>query len=582
MKFLASAALLLAAGVSAIKNPVLPGQVHAMNPRAPVWNPDPAILRVEDTYYMAVSSFTYFPGIPIYKSKDLANWELVSHALKTPEVLPLYGVSAGEGVWAPSFSYADGLFYITSMTRWGSDPNSRSWPRIWYISSPDLVTWSGLTWAEPYGIDPDIFHDEASGKAYLNLMGPNNNYDRLWGISQCQIDLRSGKCVGPYRSLWNGTLPQLPSSRPEGPKMFRRGDWYYLVLAEGGTSTGHRATVGRSKSPEGPWEAAPNNPLIYNGADPGLTVQSTGHATFTDTPGGEWYASLLARRNVKGASPLGRETFLVKVDWADGWPTMNGGEPLLLSQTVDGPDQQLPKPRWVDDFSGPELGVSWYQVRTPYTDNFRLRSSAAGGPGKRVFANSSGIVFNPNVFTLGDRDTAAAVLHKQTSLNMTFSATLLSTSAGLGPRQSVGISSYLSEVNHQDIGVRGCWNSGGLCLYVDLLPTSTGPTTRPNSTEYPLAESTVPADLTLHIRATPLKYSLGYSRGNASSPTWLKEFNSKQMGSNPGYPNFEGSMFALFASGNGEPWPYDAPEVGFRSVEEVYYEENLPDYDNWS
>ncbi|KAK1502067.1 beta-xylosidase [Colletotrichum tamarilloi] len=572
MKLLARATLLLAAVVSAIKNPILPG-----------WNPDPAILRVGDTYYMAVSSFTYYPGIPIYKSTDLTNWDLVSHALQDPSVLALYGVSAGEGVWAPSFSHHNGLFYITSMTRWGSDPDSRSWPRIWYISSPDLVTWSPLTWAEPYGIDPDLFHDPATGKSHLNLMGPNNNYDRLWGITQCEIDLSTGKCIGPYRNIWNGTLPQLPSSRPEGPKMFKRGEWYYLLLAEGGTSTGHRATIGRSKSPQGPWESSPTNPLIYNGADPKLTVQSTGHATFTDTPDGEWYASLLARRNVKGASPLGREAFLVKVDWEDGWPTMNGGKPLLLSESVDGPDQEYPKAKWVDEFTGPELGISWYQQRTPYTENFRLKGAAAtGGFGKRVVASDSGIVFNPNVFTLGDRDTAAAVLRKQTSLNMTFSARLSSTSAGLGPRQSVGIASYLSEVNHQDIGVRGCWNTTGLCLYVDLLPTSTGPTTRPNSTEYPLNEPTISADLTLHIRASPLEYSLGYSRSNASSPTWLKTFNSKQMSSNPGYPNFEGSMFALFASGNGEPWPYDAPEVGFNRVEEVYFDEGLPDYDNWA
>ncbi|KXH68037.1 beta-xylosidase [Colletotrichum salicis] len=553
MKLLARAALLLAAVVSAIKNPILPG-----------WNPDPAILRVEDTYYMAVSSFTYYPGIPIYKSTDLANWDLVSHALKDPSALALYGVSAGEGVWAPFLPPQRPLLHHLHDAM-GLRPGLP-------LLAADM----------PYGIDPDIFHDPATGKSFLNLMGPNNNYDRLWGITQCEIDLGTGNCVGPYRNIWNGTLPQLPSSRPEGPKMFKRGDWYYLLLAEGGTSTGHRATIGRSKSPQGPWESSPTNPLIYNGADPKLTVQSTGHATFTDTPDGEWYASLLARRNVNGASPLGREAFVVKLDWEDEWPTMNGGKPLLLSESVDGPDQEYPKAKWVDEFTGRELGIGWYQQRTPYTENFRLKGTNGGGLGKRVIANDSGIVFNPNVFTLGDRDTAAAVLRKQTSLNMTFSARLLSTSAGLGPRQSVGIASYLSEVNHQDIGVRGCWNTTGLCLYTDLLPTSTGPTTRPNSTEYALSESTIPADLTLHIRASPLEYSLGYSRSNATSPTWLKSFSSKQMGSNPGYPNFEGSMFALFASGNGEPWPYDAPEVGFNRVEEVYFEEALPDYDNWA
>ncbi|EEY15320.1 beta-xylosidase [Verticillium alfalfae VaMs.102] len=479
-----------------------------VNQAAARWNPDPAILRVDDTYYIAVSSFTYFPGVPIYRSRDLANWELVSHALQEPQQLQLNGISSGNGkphvleenfhaedsfstgVWAPGFSHIDGRFYITSMTRWGDDPDNRTWPRIWWTSSEDLETWTDLVWAEPYGIDPELFRDPDSGKTYLLLMGPNNNHDRVWGITQCEVDLRSGKCIGPYFNTWNGTLPHDAKSRPEGPKMFKREGWYYLLLAEGGTSTGHRATIGRSKSPEGPWEAAPNNPLIYNGADQTLTIQSTGHATFTETPGGAWFASLLARRNVKGASPLGREAFLVNVTWADGWPTMNGGRYLLPSQFTEGNVVRKP---WIENFEGAKLDLSWYQVRTPYTENYRLLGAAGNSTAGKM---TGGLVFHPNVFTLSDRDVPAALFHKQTSLNMTFSATLLPTTGVLGPRQ--------------------------------------------------------------------------------------QQFETRQMANGQGYSVFEGAMFALFASGAGEPWPFDAPDVGFGSVGEVFRQENIPDFDDWS
>ncbi|KAM9875060.1 hypothetical protein VD0002_g1193 [Verticillium dahliae] len=560
----AKAVLLAGTIVSAIKNPILPG-----------WNPDPAILRVDDTYYIAVSSFTYFPGVPIYRSRDLANWELVSHALQKPQQLQLNGISSGNGVWAPGFSHIDGRFYITSMTRWGDDPDNRTWPRIWWTSSEDLETWTDLVWAEPYGIDPELFRDPDSGKTYLLLMGPNNNYDRVWGITQCEVDLRSGKCTGPYFNTWNGTLPHDAKSRPEGPKMFKREGWYYLLLAEGGTSTGHRATIGRSKSPEGPWEAAPNNPLIYNGADQALTIQSTGHATFTETPGGAWFASLLARRNVKGASPLGREAFLVNVTWADGWPTMNGGRYLVPSQFTEGDVVRKP---WVDNFEGAKLDLSWYQVRTPYAENYRLLGDAGNSTSGKM---TGGLVLNPNVFTLSDRDVPAAIFHKQTSLNMTFSATLLPTAGVLGPRQQVGISAYLSDVSHQDIGVRGCWNATGLCVYTDMLPKSAGPSTRPVSTEWALNTTSIPSDLVLHIDASPLVYYLGYARGS-SETTWLKQFETRQMANGQGYSVFEGAMFALFASGAGEPWPFDAPDVGFGSVGEVFRQENIPDFDDWS
>lgn len=364
----------------------------------------------------------------------------------------------------------------------GSDPDYTSYPRVFWVSSPDLKTWSDVTWGEPYGIDPHLFKDPVSEKTYLTLMGLNNAYDRLWGISQCEVDLQTGKCIGPYQNIWNGTMPVTTSTRPEGPKLFYKDEYYYLLIAEGGTGVTHRASIARSKSPAGPWEPSPTNPLIYNGADLDLTISCTGHATMADTPDGRWFATFLARRNVDDWSVLGRETFFAPVEWEDGWPTMNGGDFVLMSQEYDyGPEQKYPLAPFEDRFDGSELDLSWYQLRSPYTENYYLKtaSSKTTRRGSELASNDTGVVLVPNVYTLSDRDTPAAILHKQKSVNMTFAATLLPTEGGLGPYQSVGVSAYSSELAHQDIGVRGCANSTGLCVFVDMTIDSPGPGTPP-------------------------------------------------------------------------------------------------------
>lgn len=119
------------------------------------------------------------------------------------------------------------------MTRWTYDPVAKVWPRIFWSSSQDLKEWSDPVWSEPWGIDPELYHDTQSGKSYLNVMAPNNNEERLWGISQCEVDLETGQCISAYRSLWNGTLPHNATARPEGPKMLFRDGYYYLLIAEG-------------------------------------------------------------------------------------------------------------------------------------------------------------------------------------------------------------------------------------------------------------------------------------------------------------------------------------------------------------
>ncbi|KAF9893446.1 hypothetical protein FE257_010758 [Aspergillus nanangensis] len=546
-----------------VKNPIISG-----------WNPDPSILRVGDEYYLATSSFEYWPSTPIYKSKDLANWELYSHAITRPSQAQLFGTPTGAGTWAPTMSYINGKYYLAAMTRWTYDSVAKVWPRVMWICSDDLKAWSDPIWGDAWGIDPSLFQDPASQKVYLNVMAPNNNIDRVWGIYQCEVELGSGECTGKYRSLWNGTMPHNSSSRPEGPKMFKRDQRYYLLIAEGGTDDLHRASIARSSSPEGPWEPAPNNPILFNGAFgyDNLTVQSTGHATIFDTPNGDSYLVYLARRKINGSSPLGRETFLSPVDWKDGWPIVNGGNPILLSQSFGSvADQKAPPTPFIDMFDKPSLGPSWYQLRTPYTKGFHLQNGHKKGRG-------NGITFKPNVFGLGDRDTPAAVLRKQKSLNMTFSAQLLPTQSGLGYGETIGISAYLSELQHQIIGVSGCLNSTGMCIFTQIMMNST--------TEYrqvPLNSTTIASNLFLHIRAKPLSYTFGYSFGKDGTKHWLSEVSSSWLAFAPtDWFVFTGASFALFATGTGRPWPPHAPKVGFAQVHETHFEENIPDYDRWA
>jgi beta-xylosidase len=179
-----------------------------------------------------------------------------------------------------------------------------------------------------------------------------------------------------------------------------------------------------------------------------------------ETGDGDWYAVFLARRNINGTSPLGRETFLCSVEWVDDWPVFNNGQPILLNDASE--PKPIPSP-FVDAFGKPKLDPSWYTLRTPYSKSYTV--------GRR--AGSKGLILHPNVFSLSERDVPAAVLRKQTSLNMTFTATILPLKRGLSPRQTVGISAYLSELQHQDIGLTGCAEQRGLCVYTTLINNGT-------------------------------------------------------------------------------------------------------------
>ena len=303
------------------------------------FHPDPSICRVGETYYLATSSFEYAPGVPIFRSTDLRSWELIGHALDRPSQLDVSKAGPSGGIFAPTLRHHDGRFWLIT-TNWSDDGGQL------LVHADDPAG----PWSEPVripsavGIDPDLAWDDDDTclMSYAGF-GPGGGE----GIVQSAIDPLTGEVLTESRWLWSGTGGKFP----EGPHLYRVGDWWYLLIAEGGTERGHAVTIARSRSPQGPFESNPRNPLItHRGTDE--PVQNTGHADLVERPDGSW-AIVYHGVRARGSSPewhvLGRETFADEVVWDDGWPVLTAHvEPELR------PDQLV-----VEAVEGGTLPVSW-------------------------------------------------------------------------------------------------------------------------------------------------------------------------------------------------------------------------------
>ncbi|MFC6343183.1 glycoside hydrolase family 43 protein, partial [Nocardioides hankookensis] len=270
------------------------------------FNPDPSIVRVGDAYYLVTSTFEYLPGLPVYRSTDLLAWELVGHVITRPAQAELEDVPTPGGVWAPTIRHRDGVFHVIVTIMMGGRGC------VVYTATDPAGPWSdGVTVPAVTGIDPDLAWDD-DGAAYVTFA------DFPRELQQVRVDLATGEALGPVTPVWAGS----GLYAPEGPHLYRRGDWWYLLAAEGGTDRGHAVTVARSTSPDGPFESSPDNPVI-SARSTGNPVQNVGHADLVTTDDGDAMV-LLGVRPVglaQAFSPLGRETFLADVEWVDGWPT---------------------------------------------------------------------------------------------------------------------------------------------------------------------------------------------------------------------------------------------------------------------
>jgi xylan 1,4-beta-xylosidase len=320
------------------------------NPLIPGFNPDPSIVRADDAYYLVTSTFEYLPGIPVYRSTDLVEWTQIGNVATRPEQLQIEEVPTGLGVWAPTIRFREGTFYVIVTI-----PFSPKGCVVYTATDPAGPWDDGTTIEGVNGIDPDLAWDD-DGTAYVTFSGlllSGPDLGKHLGVQQVKVDLAAGKALEEPRSLWSGTGLKFP----EAPHVYRRGDWWYLLIAEGGTERGHGVSVARGRSPEGPFEGHPANPVL-SARSTSRPIQNTGHGDLVETDDGTALVMLGARPlgGTVAFSPLGRETFITDVAWAGGWPRP---EPVLLSPRpgVEVEDFDFADPSSLDD-------PGWIAVRT--------------------------------------------------------------------------------------------------------------------------------------------------------------------------------------------------------------------------
>lgn len=278
----------------------------AVNPILPGFNPDPSIVRVDGVYYLVTSTFEYLPGMPVYRSENLEDWQLIGHVATREEQIGIRHSPTPGGVFAPTIRYHDGRFHVIVSVMF----NARGC--VVFTADAAQGPWSeGVSIPSVDGIDPDLAWDD-NGVAHVTyaVMGQ--------GIRQIQVDLATGEALTEPRALWSGT----GMHAPEGPHVYRRGDDWYLLVAEGGTERGHAVSIARGASPDGPFEGFAGNPIL-TARSTSSPVQNVGHADLIEAPdGGTALVALGVRPGgfTRSFSPLGRETFATRVEWVDGWP----------------------------------------------------------------------------------------------------------------------------------------------------------------------------------------------------------------------------------------------------------------------
>lgn len=417
-----------------------------LNPILSGFYPDPSICRKDDRHYLVNSSFSFFPGVPIFTSKDMVHWEQIGNVLDRPSQLPLDGQGVSGGIYAPQISYDkynDTFYMITTNVGKGTffvktkDP-AKGWGEPIYLPKID-------------GIDPSFLFDNG-GKAYIVHNAPvmgSPDYDGQTAIRLFSFDVKGDSIIGGPTEIVRGGAHVV--DKPiwiEGPHLYHIGKFYYLMCAEGGTAEGHSEVIFRAKSPMGPWEENPSNPILTqrDGLDPNRPdkVTSTGHADLVQTPKGDWWAVFLGCRPYEGdLYNTGRETFLLPVTWKDGFPViLPKGTPVPTvvdkpNLTVKGSDNVTGNFFYSTTFDNSELSPEWVFLRNPQEDFYQF--------------NSNGIVIRALPVSVSEIKSPAAIFYRQK--NTAFSA---ETTVMFNPRSSkdlAGITLFQNEGYNFVLGV---------------------------------------------------------------------------------------------------------------------------------
>jgi len=345
-----------------IENPILRG-----------FNPDPSIIRVGKDYYIATSTFEWFPGVQIHHSTDLSNWQLITHPLNTIELLNMKGVPDSCGVWAPCLSYHKDTFYLVYS-------NVKSFDGLWKDTPNYLTTAKNIQgpWSKPIflsasGFDGSLFHDDDDRKYYLSMLVDHRKGKFFGGIILKEYNVEEKRLVGQTHLIFEGTDLGLT----EAPHLYKKDNYYYLITAEGGTEYGHAATLARSKNILGPYEVHPNNPLISTRNNPNHPLQKAGHADIVfDENNHAWIVFLCGRPLTKlGNCVLGRETSIERLIWEESkWPHLaaGGAEPRIEIPTKEHYTQKTNTLKTIEriDFAKEKLNIHYQTLRIPKDESW--------------------------------------------------------------------------------------------------------------------------------------------------------------------------------------------------------------------
>ncbi len=365
-----------------IQNPVLTG-FHA----------DPSMICVDGTFYVANSTFEYFPGVRISASKDLANWECVSTPLDRTDYLNMRGNVTSGGIWAPCLSYHDGTFYLvfTDVKTWKLHPFKDCHN---YITTAKDIRgpWTEPVYMNSLGFDPSLFHDDDGRKYFINMEWDYRQDDgkNFTGILITEVDPVTFEFIGETKKVFTGTDRELV----EGPHIYKKDGYYYLLTAEGGTFYEHAATVCRAKDIFGPYELHPNKHIMSAYGHPEHPIQKTGHSSWCQGPDGRWFTAFLCGRPVDGTNcVLGRETSINEMVWENDWPYLKS-KTLLVDEYFEGYGEKKEQPKKIDyTFGDEEFCKTFNTLRGPVEHAFGPDNTLRVWGGDSPFSNMDQALF---------------------------------------------------------------------------------------------------------------------------------------------------------------------------------------------
>ncbi len=503
--------------------------------------PDPSVTRVGSDYFLVTSSFEYLPGLPIFRSADLVNWVQVGAAIAGEGQVDLSTVPSSGGLYAATLRHHDGTFYITNTVVHGEGRKGN-----FIVTATDIAgPWSDPVWLDDAaGIDPSLFFD-ADGRAWFHAtrLAEPGEWPEQTEVWLRGLDLTTLQLVGPEYILWTGAL--IGAVWAEGPHLYRVGEYYYLLAAEGGTEHNHAVSIARSESVTGPYVGNPGNPVLtHRTLGREYPVVGVGHADLVQTPSGEWWSVLLGSRPYGGYFPnLGRETHLVPVTWEDGWPVFAPGTGRVEASFA-APNHPLAPPFDAatdasgfaatnlpdtgvlrDDFDGETLAPTWNGVRAQPT----AVSSLTARPGWLRL---------PLVpATLAEVAVPAFVGRRQQHQNARFSAHI-DFAPGSGS-EGAGLAVRQSEDAHLTLLITA-GDSGERRVVA---------TSRVRGLDTVIGDGVIPAGpLTLTVRAAGQDYHLEYETSSGIFPVAVADASEL---SSPRAGGFLGLWWGLYATSHG-------------------------------